>query len=65
MKPNTAGDLATELAPTNTPAIWSLKADGQVLHPTDPAPPPAATIEIIDVTDYPWPNHDTAIPDED
>ncbi len=55
-KPKTAGDLATTLAPTDHPAVWSVKADGQVLHPDDPAPPEPAHLELIDVTDYPWPH---------
>lgn len=55
-KPKTAGELAATLAPTDPdhPAVWSVKADGQVLQPGDPAPPTTAHLELIDVTDYPW-----------
>lgn len=59
-QPKTAGELATNLAPTNHPAaVWSVKADGQVLHPNDPAPPDTAHIELVDVTDHPWPTPTT------
>lgn len=59
--PKTAGDLAATLAPTDIPAVWSVKADGQVIHPNDPAPADTTHLELVDVTDYPWP---TPTPDE-
>lgn len=64
----TASELAATLAPTDHPAdtVWSLKADGQVLHPNDPAPADTAHIELVDVTDHPWhtPPDDQPNPDQ-
>lgn len=65
-KPKTASELAATLAPTDhTPATWSVKADGQVLHPNDPPPADTAHLELVDVTDYPWPTPPDQQPDQE